>query len=132
MSIRLLCLALLVLVAGCATRLPSTGFAEPAALERAMKRYYESHATEEHGYCLMPYIGGLTQVAVVTNQPDRLVVDVRYLYHDRSKDGGDNGGHECTGFAGRRLTFGKGPTGAVQVLDMTGPRRGSAVAVPGR
>jgi hypothetical protein len=124
MPTRLLLLASLVLVAGCATRLPSTGFAEPAALERAMNRYYESHATEEHGYCLTPYIDGLTQVALVTTQPDRLVVDVRYLYRDRLMDGGDNSGGECTGYAGRQFTFGKGPAGGVEVLDMSGPRRG--------
>ncbi len=124
MSIRLLNLALLALIAGCATRLPSTGFADPTALERAMRSYYEAHASEEHGYCLQPYIDGLTQVAVVTDQPDRLLVDVRYLYHDRFKnDQGDNNGNECTGYAGRRFTFGKGPAGGVEVLDMTGPRR---------
>jgi hypothetical protein len=124
MSTRLLCLALLALLAGCATRLPSARFAEPAALEQAMHRYYQNHASEEHGYCLNPYIDGLTQVAVVSNEPDRLVVDVRYLYQDRFKnDRGDNGGHECTGYAGRRFTFGKGADGAVEVLDMTGPRR---------
>jgi hypothetical protein len=126
MSKRLLCLALVaVLIAGCAaTRLPSTGFAEPAALERAMNRYYEAHASEQYGYCLKPYIDGLTQVAVVDSQPERLVVDVRYFYRDRLKDdrGQDGFGRECTGYAGRSFTFGKGAAG-VEVLDMTGPRR---------
>ena len=124
-SIRLLCLASLVaLLASCATRLPSTSFAEPAALERAMARYYEAHASEEHGHCLQPYIEGLTQVAVVSDKPDRLVVDVRYLYRDRfMNDRGDNRGHECTDYAGRSFTFGKGKAGAIAVLDMTGPRR---------
>jgi hypothetical protein len=63
---------------------------------------------------------------VVENAPDRLVVDVRYFYRDRSKDdrGQDQGhGRECTGFAGRQFTFGKGKTGGVEVLDMTGQRR---------
>jgi hypothetical protein len=127
MSIRLPCLGLLAaLVAGCAaSRLPSTDFAEPAALERAMKRYYEAHASEDHGQCLKPYIDGLTQVAVVDDQPERLVVDVRYFYRDRLKDdrGQDGFGRECTGYAGRRFDFGKGPTGAVEILDMTGERR---------
>jgi hypothetical protein len=123
MSMRLLCLALIAaLVVGCSTpRLPSTGFAQPAALERAMKRYYEAHATEQHGYCSTPYIDGLTQVQVIENQPDRLGVAVRYLYGDRQK--ADSDGHECTGYAGRRFTLGKGPAGGVEVLDMTGPRR---------
>jgi len=123
MSTRLLCFAVLPLLAGCATRLPSTGFAEPAALEGALQRYYAGHATEQHGYCLSPYISGLTQTEMVAQQPERLVVDVRYLYQDRFKNSDDNGGHECTGYAGRRFTFGKGPGGAVEVLDMTGPRR---------
>jgi hypothetical protein len=126
MSIRLVCLALLAaLVAACAaSRLPSTGFAEPAALERAMKRYYELHASEDRGQCLNPYIDGLTQVAVVDDQPERLVVDVRYFYRDRFKDdrGEDGFGSECTGYASRSFTFGKGAAG-VEVLDMTGPRR---------
>ena len=50
-------------------------------------------------------------------------MDVRYLYRDRSKDGGDNNGGECTGYAGRSFTFGKGPGGEVKVVDMTGLRR---------
>jgi uncharacterized protein YceK len=135
MSMRLLCLGLTVaLLAGCATRLPRTSFAEPAALDRAMTAYYDAHATEEHGYCLTPYIDGLTHIDVVENQPDKLVVDVRYLYRDRSKyQGAQNpsapsGTHstthdECTNFAGRQFTFGKGKSGEVEVLDMTGPRR---------
>ncbi len=138
MPIRLLCLALVaVLVAGCAaSRLPSTSFAEPPALEQAMKRYYEAHASEQYGYCLKPYIDGLTQVSVVDSQPDRLVVDVRYFYRDRLKDdrGHDGFGRECTGYAGRSFTFGKETAGGkesgyaegapgIVVLEMTGPRR---------
>ena len=117
MSIRLLRLAPLFLAAGCASRLPSTGFAEPAALERAMNRYYEAHVTEDHGYCPNPYIEGVTQASVVTIQPDRLVVYARYLYRDRLK----NDRNECTGYASRRFTFGKGPAGGVEVLDVSDP-----------
>jgi hypothetical protein len=125
LSIRLLCTALVAgLVAACATSLPKTGFAEPAALNQAMQSYYERHATEEYGYCSMPYIEGLTKVEVVTDRPDRLVLDVRFLYRDRFKrDRGDNRGHECTGYAGRRFTFAKSPAGKVEVVEMTGPRR---------
>jgi hypothetical protein len=125
MSMRFVCLALLAaLVAGCATRLPDTTFAKPAALERAMNRYYEAHATEQWGYCLTPYIDGLTQVAVVDEQAERLVVDVRYLYRDRRKGSDQNSfATECVSYAGRQFTFGKGPGGELKVLDMTGPRR---------
>ena len=56
MSIRYHCLALLaVLIAGCAEgRLPSNGLAEPSTLERAMKRFYEMHASEDRGQCRSP------------------------------------------------------------------------------
>ena len=126
MSMRPVCLSLIVLLAGCSTgRLPGTSFAEPAALEQAMTRYYEAHATEQHGYCSTPYIDGLTQVQVVDNRPERLVVNVRYLYRDRQKDGSgaSTDGNECTGYAGRNFTFGKSEAGGVKVLEMTGPRR---------
>jgi hypothetical protein len=141
MSIRLLCLWLAVaLIAGCANhQLPKTSFAKPAALQAAMTAYYDAHATEEYGYCSTPYIDGLTHVSVVDNQPDKLVVDVRYFYRDRSKNNGTQsqgtpnhttGGlthrtfhAECVNFAGRQFTLGKDKTGAVEVLDMTGPRR---------
>ncbi len=126
MSIRRLCLALIAgLVAGCATgQLPSTSFAQPAALEQAMNRYYEAHATEQYGYCSTPYIDGLTEVTVVDNQPDKLVVDVRYLYRDRQKDNGQNSFvHECVNYGGRSFTLAKSATGGVTVVDMTGPRR---------
>ena len=112
------------LVAGCATRLPSASFAEPAALEQAMNDYYDSHAMEQWGYCMTPYIEGLTQVAVVETQLDKLVVDVRYLYRDRQKDNNQNSfTQDCVSYAGRQFTFGKGNTGGVEVVDMTGLRR---------
>ena len=125
MSTRFFGLAMVAaLLAGCATRLPSTDFAQPTALERAMNRYYEAHASEQYGYCLKPYIDGLTQVAVVDDRPKQLVVDVRYLYRDRLKDDRDGGfGRECTGYAGRRFTLAKNAAGGVEVLEMTGPRR---------
>jgi hypothetical protein len=127
MSTGRLCLLLTVgLVAGCTTsnQLPTNSFAEPAALDRAMMRYYEAHAMEQWGYCLTPYIDGLTQVAVVEDRPDRLVLDVRYLYRDRQKANSQNSfATECVSYAGRQFTFGKGNTGGVEVVDMTGLRR---------
>ena len=99
----------------------------PASGRAGNDAYYAAHATEEYGYCPTPYIDGLTQIRVVENAPDRLVVDVRYFYRDRSKNdrgGGQGQGRECTGFAGRQFTFGQGKAGGVAVLKMTGQRRG--------
>jgi hypothetical protein len=111
-----------VLLAGCAaSRIPATSFAEPSAVERTVMRYYERHATEENRTCLSPYIEGLTQIDVVEDTPERLVLDVRYLYRDRSKDDRDNGmGRACSGYAGRRFTLAKTDAG-IDVIEMTGP-----------
>jgi hypothetical protein len=124
-STRSICISFAaVLVASCAaSRMPETSFGEPQALERAVMRYYESHASEENLTCLRPYMEGVTQVNVLEERPERLVVDVRYLYRDRSKDDGGNGiGRDCSGYHERRFTLGKSPAG-IEVLDMTGPQR---------
>jgi hypothetical protein len=117
------------LLAGCAASpMPESSFGEPQALERAVTRYYAAHATEENRTCLSPYIYGLTQVHVVEETPERLVVDVRYLYRDRNKDDrGDGLGRECSDYGERHFTLGKGVTG-LEVLDMTGPQRTSGSA----
>jgi hypothetical protein len=120
---RSVCLVLAaVLVAGCAgSRMPETGFGEPRALERAVMSYYERHATEENRTCLSPYMHGLTHVDVVEEQPDRLVVDVRYLYRDRNKDDrGEGLGRECSDYGERRFTLRQDATG-FEVVGMTGP-----------
>ena len=117
-----------LLVTGCAaSRVPETGFSEPQAVERAVARYYERHATEENDTCLSPYMYGVTQVDVVDEQPERLVVDVRYLYRDRSRDDQDGLGRDCSAYSERRFTLGKDAE-AIEVLEMTGPQRTAGTA----
>ena len=116
-------LVVILLLAACASRVPATGFAEPQALERTIERYYESNASEENQTCLTPYMDGLTNVTVVEEQPDRLVLDVRYFYRDRFKDDRSNGvGSECTGYAQRQFTLVKTDAG-LGVAAMTDSRR---------
>jgi hypothetical protein len=127
---RSLCLAfVMVLAAGCAgSRVPETGFGDPQAVERVVTSYYERHATEENRTCLSPFMYGLTQVEVVDEQPDRLVVDVRYLYRDRNKDDrGDGLGRECTNYGERRFTLSKDDAD-FEVIEMTGPQRTAGMA----
>lgn len=118
-----------VMVAGCAaSRVPETGFGHRRALERAIMSYYERHATEENRTCLSPFMYGLTQVDVVEEQPERLVLDVRYLYRDRNKDDrGDGLGRECSDYGERRFTLQKDGAG-LEVLKMTGPQRTAGMA----
>lgn len=124
MSRRGACGLLTVLLLGaCASRVPETGFAEPAAIESAVTRYYESNASEEYETCLTPYIDGLTRTAVVEEQPEQLVLDVHYFYRDRFKNDNDGGiGRECTGFAHRQFTLAKAG-GGVEVVAMSESRR---------
>ena len=118
------CVVATLMVAGCAaSRVPETGFGDRQALERAIISYYERHAAEENRTCLSPFMYGLTQVNVVEDQPERLVLDVRYLYRDRNKDDrGDGLGRECSDYGERRFTLQKDGAG-FEVLEMTGPKR---------
>jgi hypothetical protein len=114
----------ILVVAGCAaSRVPATGFAEPKTVENAVMRYYERNGSEEYRTCLTPYMDGITRVDVIDQQPDRLVLDVSYLYRDRFKNDRSNGiGRECTGFATREFTLEKGADG-IAVLAMGDSRR---------
>ena len=125
-----ICLVLAaVLLAGCAaSRMPETGFGDPQALERAVMSYYERHAIEENRTCPSPFMYGLTQVEVVEEQPERLVLDVRYLYRDRNKDDrGDGLGRECSDYGERRFSLRKDGAG-FEVLEMSGPQRTAGTA----
>jgi hypothetical protein len=111
----------IVLLAGCTSL-----FGEPPALETAIKRYYEAHASEEHGQCGAPYIDGLTKLDLVEDDARHTVVDARYLYGDRIKDqrsmtrGG--GQRSCVGYGERRFVLTKSGD-ALSVTEMSGARR---------
>jgi hypothetical protein len=101
-------------------------FGEPPAVDTAIKRYYEAHASEEHGQCLAPYIDGLTKLEVVEDDAEHTVVDTRYLYRDRFKDeqsmSGAGAQRVCFGYGERRFVLTKSGD-ALTVTEMSGPRR---------
>jgi hypothetical protein len=107
-----------ILVTRCAS-----GSGLPPDTEQAIEAHYRAHASEEGGRCPAPFIESFTRVEVVEDGPERQVVDARYLYGDRIKDGGDSNGGECIGFSERRFTLAKTDAG-LEVVEMTGPRRG--------
>lgn len=111
----------LLLLAACASPVPETGFAEPQAVERAIKSYYERHASERNHACQAPYIDGLTRVTVVEEQPDRLVLDARYLFRDRFKNERGSGIDQCTSYAARQFTLEKNDAG-LRVVGMSDSR----------
>lgn len=122
-------LTLLALAAaGCAaSRAPESAVADRQAVERAVMSYYERHATEENRSCLSPFMYGVTRVDMVESNPDRLVVDLGYLYRDRNRDDTDGFGRECTRYAERRFML--RDTGAgLEVVEMSGPQRAGGTA----
>jgi hypothetical protein len=101
----------------------------PSSLGQAhgtVERYYEEHASEGGGRCLAPYVAGITNTQVVENAPERLVVDVRYLYRDRIKDQTRGNPADvltsCIGFGERRFVFAR-KGDSLDVAKMSGPRR---------
>jgi hypothetical protein len=114
--------AMIVLIAGCsATQIESAHFGSSAAIERAIRLYYERHASEGGGRCYNPYIDGFTKLTVLEDRPDQLVVHARYFHRDRFREGGENeGGQICTGFAERTFTLARSPDGDLIVVGMTG------------
>ena len=113
--------ATFVLLLGCSpTRVESEHLGSSIAVERAIMRHYERNATE--GNCFDPYIDGFTQVSVLEDTPDRLVVHARYFYRDRSRSGGEEGMTTglCSGFGERTFTLAPDPEGGDTVVGMTG------------
>ena len=116
------CSLVLALLAGCAApQIESAHFATPAAIERAIRLYYERNASEGGASCFRPYIDGFTRLDVVEDTPDRLVIDARYFFRDRAQEGGaGQGGNVCAGFNERTFTLARDQDGAVVVIGMTG------------
>jgi hypothetical protein len=108
--------ALGLLLAGCSgAGIESAHFGPPAAIERLIMRHYARYASE--GSCFNPYIDGFTQLTVLEDTPDRLVIDTRYFHRDRVHDDGRGG---CTGFGERTFIVARDADGAPVVTGMTG------------
>jgi hypothetical protein len=108
-----------VLLLGCSpTRIESEHFGSSIAVEQAIMRHYQRYASE--GNCFNPYIDGFTQLTVLEDTPDRLVVHARYFYRDRFRSGGGGDGGLCSGFGERTFTLEPGQGGGEVVVGMTG------------
>ena len=119
---------MLILLAGCSsTRIESAYFGPSAAIERAIRRYYERNASEGGAACFRPYIDGFSRIDVVEDTPDRLVVDARYFFRDRAQEAGPGGGNSCVGFNERTFTLARGEDGGPVVTAMTGEQYEPAI-----
>jgi hypothetical protein len=119
---------ILVLLAGCTgPRIESAHFGPSADVERAMRLYYERHASEGGASCFRPYIDGFSRLDVVEDTPDRLVIETRYFFRDRAQESGPGGGNACVGFNQRTFTLGRDQDGRPVVTNMTGEQYEPAI-----
>ena len=91
--------------------------AEQPQIVDAIRRYYESNAAEENNACSWLSMS-VTQIDVVSDSRDTLVVDVRYFYNNLAH----RDSMRCRGFGERRFTLTRTADG-LRVTDMTGERR---------
>ncbi|HFD16233.1 MAG TPA: hypothetical protein ENJ38_08015 [Rhodospirillales bacterium] len=113
---------LYLLLAGCVAATPADGvFAKYPGLERAIRKAYEDYAIERNGMCVNPVMQTITRSKVIRDDPEMLVVEVRYAWTSPTDNAG-SGGSVCNGFATRRFLFAR--QGKVfQLVDITGQRR---------
>jgi hypothetical protein len=97
----------------------------PSPVQSAVMRHYEAHASEQYGQCLNPYMDALTNLEVVEDTADRMVVDARYFYRDRFMDERRGAlGRECSGRGERRFTLARNEDDGLDVVEMSGPGDG--------
>jgi len=114
-------LSISLLLAGC--NLPGPSLAGYEGLQLQVTRYYETHASEKGGTCLMPRLRAITQSEVLQDTDEQLVLRVRYSWYDDTFERQRPGiaFRTCDGFAERVFTIDK--SSGLQVVEMTGPRR---------
>jgi hypothetical protein len=94
----------------------------PSPVQTAIMRHYEAHASEQYGQCLNPYMDALTNLEVVEETAERIVVDARYFYRDRFMDERDGAlGRECSGRGERRFALARNEDDTFDVVGMSGP-----------
>jgi predicted small secreted protein len=110
-------MALLALALAACNGLSGAGqnLAGVQGLRPVVQRYYEARATEENGRCRAPLLDGVLSATVLQDDPQRMVVRLRYLYRDHTAELRG----ACIGFGNRTFTIDKRPEGPV-VVDMSG------------
>ena len=84
----------------------------------AIQQYYQGNASEDRGRCRAILMDGVTRSELVSEDQDRVVVNVRYRYRSTSRS---ERGRGCGGFGER--TFEAVPSGDLyRVVSMSGDR----------
>ena len=124
-------LVALLFLAACTLPPPSsTASLGYPGLERQIVRFYDARAWERNATCTVPEMRRITQVEVVDETEEQVLVRVRYFWRDPTRDG-DGAGlvaaphvgrNRCEGFDERRFTLERVDDG-VRVVAMSGPQR---------
>jgi hypothetical protein len=91
--------------------------------ERAIEWFYENNAWERGASCIPPRLLGVTRTTVVEDTPERLVLDVLYLWDVEGQNDDELVGVPCFGQGERTFVLSKYTGGGYSVASMTGPQR---------
>ncbi|HET6468800.1 MAG TPA: hypothetical protein VFG43_10525 [Geminicoccaceae bacterium] len=91
----------------------------PGAAQQ-IRALYEARALERGGYCTLPRIRTITDSRVVSENADRLVLEVRYYYEPFADQDLQRG--TCKDFATRTFTFARRGAGW-ELQGMSGAQR---------
>jgi hypothetical protein len=89
-------------------------------LAEQVASYYAANALESDGDCPGVAFDGITDSKVVGTDGPRTRVAVQYYFAPMDRDRGAG----CDGFNTRIFTFERTSAGGLEVVDMSGPRRG--------
>ena len=95
-------------------------------LQRRVISYYDANAVERAAVCPNPAMQSITASDIVERTPERVVMDIRYYWIDWSQatDLGSASITTCRDWASRTFTFAPDTSGNLQVVDMSGPKKG--------
>ena len=127
--------ASVVLLTGLA--LAGCGYEGPAVagypgLQNRIMWYYGNNALEQNATCTQPRMRSITSAQIIDENPEAVVMRIRYYWLDEGQLDYDNNGfvpmpgipfQRCNGFAERTFTFVKMTDGSLQVRSMSGPQR---------
>ena len=101
-------------------------------LQNKIMWYYENNALEQNATCTRARMRSITGAQVIDENPQTVVMNVRYYWFDEGQLDFDQDGfgmfppvalQRCNGFAERTFTFVKMTDGSLQVRSMSGPQR---------
>jgi hypothetical protein len=90
--------------------------------QRQIEWHYENNAWERGASCIPPRLLGITETGIVSDTPEHLTLDVRYMWDVEGQGDDEMIGVPCFGQGQRVFVLDK-QGGGYTVASMTGPQR---------